>query len=178
MAESKRETALIIPVPAAEPAVGGWRQRFDPSAATDIPAHITLLYPFRAPDQIDEALLAELRALFAAVAPIRFSLAGICGFRGVIYLAPEPAGPFDHLIATLMVSYPDLIPYGGTVADPIPHLTVAQLEDAELLDRVLREFAEASLSALPVETVADEVHLMEEMEDGRWRTRVALPLGR
>jgi 2'-5' RNA ligase len=177
VAESKRETALVIPAPATEPVVGEWRQRFDSSAAIGVPAHITLLYPFRAPDQIDEALLAELRALFAAAAPIPVSFAGICGFRRVIYLAPEPARPFDRLIATLMACYPDLLPYGGTVADPIPHLTVAQLDDADLLDRVMWEFAEASGSALPVEAVADEVHLMEETGDGRWQTRWRFPLG-
>jgi hypothetical protein len=33
-------------VPAAEPVVSTWRERFDGSAAQGMPAHITALYPF------------------------------------------------------------------------------------------------------------------------------------
>ena len=46
--ESPRETALILPVADAEPAVARWRLAHDPSAAQGVPARITPLYPFGA----------------------------------------------------------------------------------------------------------------------------------
>jgi hypothetical protein len=42
------ESAIIVPVPAVEPLVSQWRQRFDVSARHGVPAHITVLYPFPA----------------------------------------------------------------------------------------------------------------------------------
>jgi 2'-5' RNA ligase len=174
--ESPRETALILPVADAEPAVARWRLTHDPSAAQGIPAHITLLYPFRAPDELDDRIDVDLARLFAAAAPIRLTLAGICGFRNVLYLAPEPPEPLDHLIRSLMARYPDLLPYGGAVGDPVPHLTVAQIEDPAALDGVMRRFAEAAAGHLPLETTVAEVHLIES-GGGPWRTRRRFPLG-
>lgn len=163
-----RETALILPVPDAEPAVARWRLAHDPAAAQGVPAHITLLYPFRAPDELDDRIYADLERLFAAVPPIRLTLAGLCGFRDVLYLAPEPPEPLDQLIRTLMDRFPDLLPYGGTVGDPIPHLTVAQVESAAALDGVMRRFAAAAVADLPIVTTLSEVHVMES-SDGPWR---------
>ena len=40
------ESALVVLVPEAEAIVGRLRQRYDPSAAVGMPAHITLNYPF------------------------------------------------------------------------------------------------------------------------------------
>jgi len=40
------ESALVILVPEAEAIVGRLRQRYDPSAAVGMLAHITLNYPF------------------------------------------------------------------------------------------------------------------------------------
>ena len=54
------ETALLVPVPAAEPSVGKHRARLDEAARDGVPAHITVLYPFLPPAGIDETLLASL----------------------------------------------------------------------------------------------------------------------
>ena len=62
------QSALIIEVPEAEPAVARHRERLDPSAALGIPAHITLLYPFLPPAAVSSPVLAELEPLFGAVA--------------------------------------------------------------------------------------------------------------
>jgi hypothetical protein len=42
------ESALLVTVPAAEPAVARHRSRLDTSATVGVPAHITVLYPFAA----------------------------------------------------------------------------------------------------------------------------------
>jgi hypothetical protein len=41
------ETALIVEVPAAEVVVGRHRAALDRAAALGVPAHLTVLYPFR-----------------------------------------------------------------------------------------------------------------------------------
>ena len=68
------ETALLVPVPAAEPAVGQHRARLDEAARDGVPAHITVLYPFLPPAGIDEALLSSLGRMFAGHAAFGFTL--------------------------------------------------------------------------------------------------------
>jgi hypothetical protein len=63
------ETALLLPVLAAEPAVGQQRARLDEAARDGVPAHITVLYPFLPPAGIGERLLKSLGKLVFAAAP-------------------------------------------------------------------------------------------------------------
>jgi hypothetical protein len=50
---SGTQSALIVTVPAAEEAVGPHRAHFDKAAAWGVPAHVTILYPFMPPSDID-----------------------------------------------------------------------------------------------------------------------------
>ena len=87
------ETALLLPVPAAEPAVGQHRARLDEAARDGVPAHITVLYPFLPPAGIDEALLASLGRLFAGVAAFGFTLDRVGWFgEEVVWLGPRDPG--------------------------------------------------------------------------------------
>lgn len=65
MAFAAGQTAIIIPVGAAEPIVGRWRRQFDPAAAAGVPAHITIIYPFLSEQDLDKDVLGELRRLVA-----------------------------------------------------------------------------------------------------------------
>ena len=56
---SSGESALVVLIPEAEALAGPFRDKYEPSAAAGVPAHITLLYPFKAPDDIDD-LVAQL----------------------------------------------------------------------------------------------------------------------
>src|SRR5215207_2399787 len=51
------ESALLIPVPAAEPTLQRWRERLDPACRLGVPAHVTLLYPFVAPAALDDVTI-------------------------------------------------------------------------------------------------------------------------
>jgi 2'-5' RNA ligase len=172
------ETAIAILVPDADPVVGPWRARFDAdSVSAGVPAHITLLYPFRAPEEIDEAELDRLRSFFATIPPIDVALGGICGFPGVLYLAPEPSAPLDALLAALAARYPDTPPYGGLILDPIPHLTIAKGEAAEILEFLAGASARAHATGdLPIRTRIASVALMECDDDDRWRIHASFPL--
>ena len=92
----KPESVVFVPVPEATPLVHQYRLRYDPAASADVPEHITLLYPFLAPAQLDHAVLAKLRAVFVAIAPFPFALRSIAWFeQGILYLTPDPAAPLS-----------------------------------------------------------------------------------
>src|SRR6188768_3326789 len=111
LAEDLRAT-LVLPVPEAESLVGPWRQEYDPPAPFGIPAHITLLFPFRPVHWLGDDTVAELAAFFGAVPATRFLLTRVGRFRaGVLYLAPEPTAPFVDLTRQLSTRF-DLLPYG------------------------------------------------------------------
>jgi 2'-5' RNA ligase len=150
-----------------EPLVSAVRQRFDRSAARGMPAHITLLYPFRHPDRIDLGLLEELQVLFAAQPPFSFRLVGLCGFPGVLYLVPQPFEPFDQLTREVALRFPDTPPYAGLVPDPTPHLTVAQTPPAEALADLAAELLATLGPRLPVACIAARATLAIKRA-GRW----------
>ena len=169
------QSALLVPVPEAEPLVGEWRSLYDASAAAGVPAHITLLYPFVPRPEIDERLLGELQAHFAARAPFSFRFPVLARFPGIVYLAPQPSTPFRALIRDLAVRYPDYPPYGGIHDDVVPHLTVADRRDR--LDLVLMQRIETGLGPrLPLEARAREVWLMTERRK-RWSRKARFRLG-
>ena len=171
------ESALVVLVPEAEALVKPFRDRYDPSAALGVPAHITLLYPFKPPDEIDSAALDKLRHGFALFAPFQFTLAQIRRFpTEVLYLAPEPDEPFRRLTLAIWDWYPETPPYGGKWPDIVPHLSVATLADEQQLDRITDEFAQASRGMLPLRATAAEVALMDN-RSGRWQVRATLGLG-
>jgi hypothetical protein len=170
-----RESALLVPVPEAEPLVGAWRQRYDDSARTGVPAHLTVLYPFLEPEDIAEEDLVELARVFASVPATPFRLVAARRFsRGVLYLAPEPETFFRDLTNRIWAAYPGRPPYRGLFLDVIPHLTVAQSADHTLLDDIERAVA----PGLPIAGRAGEVWLMLRGDDEHWRAGHRFPLGR
>jgi hypothetical protein len=162
------ETALMVGVPEAEPVVARWRERFDSSAAFGVPAHVTVLYPFLRRDVVEEGALAEL---FAARSPFEVGFERCARFPGVLYLAPEPAGPLRALTDAVVARWPEAVPYGGKY-EPVPHLTVTDGADLAMMDAI-----EAELTGrLPVRTRAVEVELIA-FDGETWRRAASFPLG-
>lgn len=168
-------TAVVLPVPEAEAAVGSWRDRYDLARATGMPAHVTVLFPFVPPWQITREDEEVLRELFAGIDAFGFSLSRTGRFGdAVLYLAPEPAAPIVALTEAVFARFPDHPPYGWAQSEIVPHLTVAHCgdpstcEDPAVLDRI-----DAALApALPIAARATEALLMEG--NGRWRIRTRL----
>ena len=163
----KIESALIIAVPEAEPLVKAFRERFDSSAAVGVPAHITILYPFIPPGVITPATLVELGQFFAQFSAFEFTLTETRRFPEVLYLAPLPAEPFKALTQAVVEHYPKYPPYGGAFAEVIPHLTIADVDNAEQLNDIEREFLQRYGAQLPVKVKAQAVTLIENTS-GRW----------
>jgi hypothetical protein len=125
-----RRTALIVPVPEAEPTVGVLRLRHDPSAARGVPAHVTVLFPFLPPEEID---MAVLEVVFAGFPAFEFELDRVERFDdGVVWLRPEPSAPFVDLTAVVQEHWPDYPPYEGAFDEVVPHLTVSASGPVEL----------------------------------------------
>jgi hypothetical protein len=173
---SSHESALVILVPEAEPIIDRLRQRYDPSAAVGMPAHITINYPFLPGLPVDAATIDQLRGLFSGFSPLRYALVEVRKFFDAVYLAPEPSEPFMELIRAVIAQYPESPPYGGMFAKIVPHLSLAQSENAAELEFVLRAFAPGSDGSLPIEASADRVWLMDNRK-GRWEKRHAFHLG-
>ena len=92
------ESALLVTVAAAEPAVARHRSRLDTSAAVGVPAHITVLYPFLPPDLIDADTHATLARLFASVPGFPFTLDQTRWFPDpVLWLGPSDPARFSAL---------------------------------------------------------------------------------
>jgi 2'-5' RNA ligase superfamily len=174
------ESALVILVPEAERLVRPFREQHDPSAAAGVPAHITLLYPFLPPGQIDGPARVRVRQFFMQQGAFAFSLSAVRRFESptpVLYLVPEPAAPFAHLTLGLSALHPNRLPYGGKFAGVVPHLTVAQAPDARRLDAISDQFAKAARDQLPIAATAGEAALLDN-QSGRWETRAVFSLSR
>lgn len=163
-------------VPAAEVPFGALRQRFDPSAAEGVPAHVTVLFPFMPPQWVTPAVLAQLQEACAGVPAFDFRLAGVRRWPLTAWLAPEPSQPFVELTRAVVARFPACPPYGGRHPQIVPHLTLADgSEDgAAQAEREARALLH-SAGALQARCV--EVELIENSA-GRWRTMHRIALGR
>ena len=174
------ESALLVPVPAAEAAVAGHRARLDLSARQGVPAHITVLYPFLPADELTDAVLESVRVLTAGIQAFDFTLDRVGWFGcDVVWLGPRDQAPFRSLTEKAFAAFPSCPPYGGRYDDVVPHLTVGDLggEDA------LRQAAAEVSGHLPIATRATEVILMtgprpdRAAQPGQWRTVATFGLG-
>ncbi len=170
------EAALSILVPEVESLVAPFRLQHDPSAAAGVPAHITINYPFLPGVDPEPELDQELMALFGETPSFPFTLHRIDRFPEVLFLAPEPERPFKELIAQVAADFPDSPPYGGVFADIVPHLTVAQSNDEQLLNAIEQEFSQLAEEFLPITTRAEQVWLLDNWP-GRWRQVRSYALG-
>ena len=116
------QTALIVAVPEAEPAVAAHRERLDRAAGWGVPAHVTVLFPFAPLAGLDLGLLA---AIAGRVPRFELTLRRLGWFgERVVWLDPEPAEPFRRLTTEVMSYFPGVQPYGGAYDEVVPHLTI------------------------------------------------------
>ncbi|WP_369056236.1 2'-5' RNA ligase family protein [Kineococcus terrestris] len=170
-------SAVIVPVPAAEDVVGEHRTRLDRAAGWGVPAHLTVLYPFVPPAELDQRVLDALAAAVATVEAVEVVFAGTAWFGSeVLWLAPHPEEPLRRLTGAVHEAFPDHPPYGGAFDGVQPHLTVAEraLGGAGAL-----EAAEADVrTRLPFRQRLDHVLLIVGSERPRsWRTLRRFELG-
>lgn len=172
--ESTR-TALVVEIPEAEPVVAEHRTRLDPMAPLEVPAHVTVLFPFVPSHRLEEEMVGAVAAVAREHEPFdyRFATTGWFG-DDVLFLEPEDPSPFVHLTERFCAAFPDFSPYGGAFAGHHPHLTVGQGAGIE-------ELRAAEQAVLAFGTVvagrATHVSLLTEQPDRRWSRAEQFPIG-
>jgi hypothetical protein len=170
------QSAVLVPVPEAEPAVSRHRARLDRAAAWGVPAHVTILYPFVTPPAITAATMTALAGAVASVQAFdcEFPATGWFG-QDVLWLAPRPAARFRALTRAVSAAFPGYLPYDGAYQDPIPHLTVGDRPARGAA--ALRAAETELLRELPIAARISRVWVMTgTAAPGSWRTVAELPL--
>jgi 2'-5' RNA ligase len=121
--------------------------------------------------------IERLKACFRAHEAFDFKLVEIKRFPGLVYLAPEPDDPLKALTVAVWEAFPEYPPYEGQHFDIIPHLTIAQQADEQVLGHIESDFRVVAERFLPIPAEATEVALMDN-SDGLWRVVTTFTLGR
>jgi hypothetical protein len=167
-------SAVVVPVPEAEPRVGALRAALDPSAALGVPAHVTIMFPFVPPSDIDDGVLAALRNVFAAAPAFEVEFSTVRWFSDVVWWAPEPAEPFVALTRAVSARF-GMTPYEGGHGDAVtPHLTIGHGAPIERM-----RAAEAEVTAGPPvrAAVRSAVLMTGSRAPASWTTVAELPFG-
>ena len=146
------------------------RRRLDRSATLGVPAHVTILYPFLARDDLTRSVRSELAGIGREIRAFDVRFETAWRWPRVVYLEPRPREPFVALIDRIVASYPDYPPYAGTIDEVIPHLTIAE-SNAPLDDTLA-----AATAFLPFTARAAALEVLAEGDDGRWSRHWRLPL--
>lgn len=174
-----KRTALVVPVPALDPVVGGHRAELDTAAGWGVPAHVTVLYPFLAPvDATADTTSCAVRSAVASVRAFKCAFERTSWFgQDVLWLAPDPTGPFVELTRAVWAVFPQTPPYGGAHGDDVvPHLTVGELRNGT--PEQLRQAEDDVRHSLPVTTRIDRVWLvLGNDQPASWRLAAIFPLG-
>lgn len=167
-AASTSETALIVRVRLPE-RLETLRVGAIPNASRGLPAHITLLYPFAAAEELDGRLQAAVARALERHHAFAYRLGGPARWPEVLFASVDPEGPFRSLYADLAAAFPDFPTYGGGL-EFTPHVTVAEgtvgiggLETSP------------AWSALPLQATASSVELIV-LDEGAWTTKWLFPL--
>jgi 2'-5' RNA ligase len=171
------ETAVLVLVPEADGAVAKHRAHLDMAASWGVPAHLSVVYPFVPPEDVDDDVLARLAAAVATVPAFDCVFPRTEWFGDdVLWLAPEPADPFRALISAVVAAFPAHLPYGGAYDDPVPHLTVGELRLGSAAELTAAE--RQVLEQLPIRARVDRAVLLAgRPEKASWKPVAEFGLG-
>jgi 2'-5' RNA ligase len=168
-AAAQRESAIAIRVRLPRD-LERFRVAHVPNAALGVPAHITLIYPFVPADRLDAAVRRRVARALASQPPFSFELTAVRRWPNTLYLAVDPAAPFEGLVRSLEAAFPDHPAYGGAFPY-VPHVTLAEGEETAI----------AELVAPPLPAGRHQVTrvlLIAQGRDWRWRLRWVFALPR
>jgi 2'-5' RNA ligase len=164
------ETGVIVPVAAAERAAGRFQRVLDHSAVWGSQAHVTVLYPFVPPDQVDAGTIGRIGAALAEVRAFSCTFSQVKWFgEDIVWLSPEPDRHFRELTRSVWRRFPDYPPYRGEHPDSTPHLTIGRVARANL--ESMRRAAVEVQAELPITTRIDHARLVAGSDAwNSWRT--------
>ncbi len=151
---SKTTTAIDLIVNEISSFIDPYRKKYSYSKYGWMPPHITLLFPFKHPDDLTKEIIENLKSHFSNIEPFYYKFYKVNYFPEVAYLSPSPDKAFIDIMKGVMRLFPDCKPYGKKcINPPPPHLTFAKsgdpkklkeigdnfyIENKEKLDRVLK----------------------------------------
>ena len=141
-----------------------------------VPAHVTVLFPFRAPDEIDEATFETVSEVTRSASPFAVAFKEPASWPGVVWLRPEPDDGFRALTEAMAAAFPDCPPYEGVYDDIVPHLTVGQNLDEHQQAEAFQEMTDG-LRAKPIELTVREVALYASDPAGEWTRQHVWSMG-
>lgn len=177
MGFAREESALLVRCPAAERVVGDWRARLDLAAGVGVPAHATVTYPFRPVELLTDADHDRLGRLFAHLPS--FTLVGerTAWFgEEVVYVELTGRDHVSALVDAVAREFPEHPPYGGTIADVVPHVTVGHDRDLSTLRAAAAEVDARLPFRQPVTAVELWAGPSPVTGHGRWRRVRSYPL--
>ncbi|MFD2418713.1 2'-5' RNA ligase family protein [Amycolatopsis pigmentata] len=163
-------SAIIVPVPETDHLVAWHRRALSSRPTASVPAHVTVLYPFVPPCEIDDGTITGIEAALSGFRPFECAFSQVKWFDDeVVWLEPKPDDHFRALTQAMWKRFPAHPPYAGEHPDTVPHLTVI---DSRIGDPEGKRRAAADLAAvLPVHAWIDRVRLVAgDDEHGPWRT--------
>jgi 2'-5' RNA ligase len=174
---SATETAVLVLVPEAEGAVAEHRAHLDGAASWGVPAHLSVVYPFVPPADVDEHTLARLAAAIATAPAFDCVFARTDWFGDdVLWLAPEPDAPFRTLTKAVVAAFPAHLPYGGMYDEPTPHLTIGERRLGSTAELTAAE--DAVRAHLPIRARVDRAVLLAgRPEHNTWQPVAEFLLG-
>jgi len=170
------ETAIVVPVEGAELLLSGAAAACGFDRPPGMPAHVTLLYPFVDAERLSAGHAHQAQRALSNVQPFGCSFSSIGRFDDppvAIFLEPKPVEQFSAMVQALVGAFPEFPPYGGTVEEVIPHLTLVETADRNLW----AEVEEWVGPQLPVRTSVQGFSIYVRTETS-WVERFRLPLGR
>jgi hypothetical protein len=163
-------TALVLLAPRVDRALHDVRVRYFRNLARRMPAHVTMLFPFRSP--VDAQTLATVGAMSAGLRAFDATFRESGRFRNdVVWLRPEPGDHFERVSDAVLTAFPDLAPYDGAHEGHTLHLTVASRLRGHEADQLLDDIGDV----LPLTDRIERLSLMVETGAG-WRETHSWPL--
>ena len=136
---------------------------------------MTVLYPFMAPDQVDDEVLERLRDIAHAVPCFSYRLAQTRRFPVALYLGPDPDASFPRSSTASLPPFPTIRRSKASSTTVVPHVTVAHGDEA-LLCSIEIELRIALAAGGGLRARCTEVVLIEN-SSGRWEPMHTFPLG-
>ena len=171
----ERESAIVVELPELDAVLDEHRFALDPSRLWGMPAHLTVLYPFVHPANVNGDTLARVVEAAAKVNSFEAEFGDFSWFADrVAWLAPLNPDPFKNLIRRMAEAFPECPPYGGEFDDVVPHVTIGEGNAVG----PMRVALDAIRPSLPLKATVTSLSLMEgSTAPGSWRVIERVTLG-
>lgn len=165
---------LIVPPRPVQSFAFPIRETHDAESFNRVPAHITLLYPFVPPDQVEEA--EKVLARICKKQPtFTLTLDRYGQFENALFLEPSQPEKLIELFTKISEAFPDYPPYEGEHSKGFhPHLTLAKI-DKPIQAKKIKLPTEPEFS---FEVKQVHIYLGAPDDDTPFIPRAVIPLGK